>query len=69
MNLLPIIWTEADRLAAAGCAIILWPLAVWFAVKWMLTRTQELDPEDHDGLSYSEIEEISATRNSDGRVQ
>lgn len=58
MSWLPIIWTEAERLAAAGCAIILWPLAVWFAVNWMLTRTHELDPEDHDGLSDEQREAL-----------
>lgn len=59
---LNIIWTEADRLAAAGCAIILYPFAVWFFAKWMLTRTHELDPEDHDDLSDEQREALRIIR-------
>ncbi|MFC0302747.1 hypothetical protein ACFSTI_24985 [Rhizorhabdus histidinilytica] len=62
MTVLPIIWTEADRLAAAGCAIILYPIALWFAAMWMLTRADELDPEDHDGLSDEQREALRIIR-------
>lgn len=62
MTALPLIWTEADRLAAAGCAIILYPFAVWFAAMWMLTRTHETAPEDQSGLSDEQREALRIMR-------